>query len=460
MLLSVLQICFIPGFIFLTLLDRKSNDSKVLSLPVFSFALSLIINYLIVLFLSYFNLYTRGALIILLVIEFIILTGVFVYRRQRNYLDNSGGMFNDSIYEIKSLFNDRLKSAYNFIKLGLFLVSVLLLIYLLIVLILNIGKIFNAWDAVFSWNRWAIDFYNNKLPSSTYHYPQLVPANWSISYVLCGYPLQFVPKAIMPLFLIFQVYSFIILGLKQKSTLYFSSVIFLFLGFNRLNWTDGCVDVPVAFFSILVYICLCLLNKDDQEADKKKYILLSTLFVCGAAVTKQAGIFVVLIYPLLLFILTKNKFIWTNKKILWFGLSFIALIIVIILPYYIYAEMAIRAGLDASEIHYVTNEIYNGASYFERLFNAGILFSDIFSSKLVFIIFIFPFLFSFTDRTFRLLNICFVIPYTLIWALFFSYSLRNAAIVIPYFCLGIGIGVDIILMRIIKPSIINESLEK
>ncbi|MGD0342432.1 MAG: hypothetical protein ABSA76_12080 [Bacteroidales bacterium] len=414
---------------------------------------------MIVVSLTYLHIYTIFALIVLLISEFIFLAIFFIFRRFNIEAYNIKKAYIKIKHEIIFLFSTR-KTFYELLKSVLFILSVLLLISLSVVLILNIGKIFRSWDAVFSWNRWAIDFYNNRIPSSIYHYPQLIPANWSISYILCGYPLQFIPRGLMPLFLILPVYSFIILGIKQKSNFLFISVIFLFLGLNGLNWKDGCVDVPVAFFSILTYISLSSIEKEDHEEDKKKCILLTTLIVCGAAVTKQAGLFIVFIYPILLFLLTKDKFVWTYQKILRSGLFFLAMIIIIVLPFYLYVELLIRKGLGTSEIGYVTNEIYNGASYVERLANACKLFSNVFSSRLVFIICIYPFLLSFTDKTFRFLNFSFVIPYSIIWALFFSYDLRNAAIIIPYFCLGIAVGLDKILKRLQTTTLKKVSIEE
>ena len=37
------------------------------------------------------------------------------------------------------------------------------------------GQIFQQWDAVISWNRWAIDWSANRLPTFTSLYPQLLP---------------------------------------------------------------------------------------------------------------------------------------------------------------------------------------------------------------------------------------------------------------------------------------------
>jgi hypothetical protein len=460
-LLSVLQICFIPGFIVFLFLNRKSNDSNILLVPVISFGLSLVINYLIVFFLTYFHIYTRFALIILLVAEFIILAGIFVFHKLNIDANNVNKMCTEIINELRLLINTQ-KSTYDLIKFILFILSVVLLIYLSFVLILNIGEVFEESDAVFSWNRWATDFYNNKMPWSTYHYPQLIPANWSIAYVLCEYPFQFIPKTIMHLFLILPVYSFIVLGIRQRSAFFFCSafLIFLGLGGKEFYWTDGFVDVPVAFFSIMVYISLILMKKEDQEADKQKYILLSALYACGAAVTKQSGLFIILIYPILLFILSLNKFDWTYKKIIKFSFFCLAMLIMIVLPYYIWAEIAIRNGNAASEISYVTHDIFEGASFFERLVNACRLFSDVYSSRVLFVFCFIFFLISFTDKTFRFLNLFFLIPYSVIWTFFFSYDLRNAAIIIPYFSFGTGIGLDIVLRKLQKPVKINHFLKR
>jgi hypothetical protein len=446
-LLSVLQICFIPGFIVFLFLNRKSNDSNILLVPVISFGLSLIINYIIVSFLAYFHFYTRSVLIILIVIELICLTYVFLFHKLNIEIYSPKKRYLEFKHEVKLLINTR-STVYDVIKLIFFILSCVLLILLLILMIFNFGKIFQHQDAIESWNRWAIDFCNNSVPAGTYHYPQLIPANWSISYVLCECQTQSIPRGLMPLFLIFMVYSFIIMGIKQRSNVYIFSIFFLYQGFHRLFWTDGLADVPVAFFSILVYICLSLIKKEDQETDKKEYIILSTLFVCGAAVTKQAGLFLLLVYPFLL-ILTKDKLVWTYHKILKFGFLYILMIIIIVSPFYLYAELAIRNGYNTSEIHVVTSEVYHGASYFERFINAcGQFYNYIFTSKLIFIIAIFPFILSFTDKTFRLLNFSLVIPYFIVWAIFFSYGVRNAAIIIPYICLGIGVGLDMIFKRL------------
>jgi len=454
LLLSVLQICFLPGFIVFLLLNRKTDETKILMSPVIIFGLSLLVNYLVIQILIPLHLYTRSALIIFILFELLIIAGLIFFRKHGIKEINFSRSFKKLINEGWMLINFR-GSVYDKIKSVLFILSVLLLVGMTGQMILNIGKIFHGWDAIFSWNRWAIDLHNNIFPVSTYHYPQLIPANWSISYVLAGYPLQFIPKAMMPLFLIFQVYAFIVLAIKRKSFAFIYASIFLFLGFNRLNWTEGFVDVPVAFYSILVYISLVLINKDDEEKDKLKYVLISALIACASAVTKQSGIFVVLIFPLLLIFISRDRINWSTHRIIKSSLLFIFLILIIIVPYYVYAEMAIKNGFAASEVPYVTKDIYNGASWTERVLSAGKMFSGIFSSRALLFICIIPFIISFTDRTYRFLNLSIVLPFLLVWTLFFSYDLRNSAIAIPYICLAIGAGFSIILNKF-QNNTVNE----
>ncbi len=434
------------------LLNRKSVHSSLSMIPVFSFGLSLIINYIVVFFLAYFNIYTRLSLIGLLIAEFVFLAIVFLTKWVNIKPYNVRKSISDFLHEIQLLTNVQ-KSTYDLIKFILFILSLLLLISLTGVLISDAGKVFESWDAIFSWNKWAIEFSNNGMPVSTYHYPQLIPANWSVAYVLCKYPFQFIPRTIMHLFLILPVYAFIVIGIKQRSAFYYLTAFFIFLCFKGDNffWTDGFADVAVAYFSAMVYISLVMIEEKDNESEKLKYILLSALFACGASVTKQAGIFLILIYPLFLFVLSKNVFVWTSRKAFKMFAYMLFSLIVIVLPYYLWAEMAIKNGQAASEIGYVTHDIFKGASFSERLMSANSTFLNLFSDKTLFTCCLVFFALSFTNKTIRSLNVIYVIPYYLVWALFFSYSIRNVAVILPYFSLGIGFGLDMILRKVQKP---------
>ena len=389
---------------------------------------------------------------VLLIAEIVLLAIIFKLKRVNIEAYNVRKKVPEFLNEIRLLTNLQ-KSTYNLIKFILLILALVLLISLTGVLISDTGKVFESWDATFSWNKWAIEFSNNGMPVSTYHYPQLIPANWSIAYVICKYPFQFIPRTIMHLFLILPVYAFTVIGIKQRSAFFYLTAFFIFLSFrgDSFFWTDGFADVAVAYFSAMVYVSLVMIEEKDHESEKLKYILLSALFVCGGAVTKQSGIFLILIYPLFLFILSKNVFVWTSRKAFKMFAYMLVSLIVIVLPYYLWAEWAIKNGKAASEIIYVTHDIFKGASYSERFMSAGRTFFNLFSNKILFTCCLVLFAFSFTNKTIRTLNFIYVIPYYLIWALFFSYSIRNVAIIIPYFSLGIGFGLDLILRRVQKP---------
>ena len=51
---------------------------------------------------------------------------------------------------------------------------------------LNTGTVFSGWDTLFSWNAYAEKWASGRVPDIGGMYPQLVPANWSLSYLLQG----------------------------------------------------------------------------------------------------------------------------------------------------------------------------------------------------------------------------------------------------------------------------------
>src|SRR5690606_553116 len=69
-------------------------------------------------------------------------------------------------------------------------------------------RIFTAWDAVVSWNRWA-GLWVDGAPEAKDAglYPQLVPINWAMIYQGSGSALQFGPRAVvaaLPLLILWQ----------------------------------------------------------------------------------------------------------------------------------------------------------------------------------------------------------------------------------------------------------------
>lgn len=443
-IISGLQICFLPGYILYRLLVKKIEKIDLLQSFIFSFALSLITNYLIVSTLVFFNFYTKNILLIVFFIEmaiFIILCLIDRKLFSNSEISKKTNLLAEGLID----FIKFEKNITYYIRISFFIFVILIIIKILIIFEKNLGSIFDKWDAIISWNRWAVDFFNNRFPTSTWHYPQLLPANWSISYVIMGYPFQYVAKAIMPLFLLFMIIFSFIKGVKDKSIIFLSAAVFMYLAFSRFAWTDGYVDIPVAFFCLLSIYCLLMSEELKNKTDVKRLVILGAIIACGSAVTKQAGIYLVAVYPILTFILTKDRISWTIKNTLFLLLLYILFISFIIMPFYIYAEMNIVKGLNGSEVSWVTEGIYGGATFIERFNNAFLLFIKLFGNKIIFFA-ILPFwILSLTQKKYRTINLILVVPFYIIWALFFSYDIRNVILMLPVFFLSIGAGIESIL---------------
>ncbi|MFH0996859.1 MAG: hypothetical protein V1844_15395 [Pseudomonadota bacterium] len=72
---------------------------------------------------------------------------------------------------------------------------------MLLVLWSHVPGVFEEWDAVVSWSRWAVDWYEGHWPVETYGYPQLVPVMWSVTYLWLGSDqIEIFSRAMMGLF--------------------------------------------------------------------------------------------------------------------------------------------------------------------------------------------------------------------------------------------------------------------
>ncbi len=174
-LISILQIIFLPGLLALIIFKIKTDSPIQKWLYIFSF--SLFANYGLITVLTLIHLYTLYILWTLLIIKLLILMIFF-----RNELTKivSNISFRDAYIKLFEFLKS--KTIGNRI---IIIVSGSILLFYVAVLLANIGTIFYYVDTVnnYEWNSWAIDFANNILPKYSSHFPQLLPANWSISYV-------------------------------------------------------------------------------------------------------------------------------------------------------------------------------------------------------------------------------------------------------------------------------------
>ncbi len=308
----------------------------------------------------------------------------------------------------------------------------------------NIGTIFNTWDAIVSWNRWATEWAQNSFPVHSWRYPQLIPANWSLSYVFMGNAeIQFFAKAIVPLFTLFILLLIADLGFSTKKAGYILGVFLAYLMIKKFlgGWvTAGYSDLPMAYFSLLSIYTLIKNNQKLDEESLRKNLTWGIIFASGAAITKQPGLYLLAIYPILAyFSLLKPVYGKDAKRLMSLFWKPLLIAILIVTPWYLYKQITFMQGSDTPEITAILNAAQNAHKttiLLEQMKNA-ILQLDKYLALLVFLI---PMLF-FIDAVNRWVVILIIFPFTLLWSGTASYDMRNLALVIPL--LGMTAGVSL-----------------
>ncbi len=203
------------------------------------------------------------------------------------------------------------------------------------------GEPFGYWDASVSYNRWAIDFTANQMPTMTWHYPQLLPANWSLSYVLLNslpVPrlLELFPASVQGFFFVGLLLLGLVLYRRENEPSYLMGLI-LTGGLFDVNYflylNTGYADVPVAFFNFLAF-ALTLLAYGADACHKREWIWLSLFAMFAAAMTKPAGIYTALVIPLIQFVLDRG----VSHRGRTLFLKYL-LLVLLILPWYLYSTL-------------------------------------------------------------------------------------------------------------------------
>jgi hypothetical protein len=235
----------------------------------------------------------------------------------------------------------------------------------------------------------------------------------------------------------------------------------------RLGSTGtGYVDTATAFFGFASLVVL-FLSESMQGSARIKFVLLGAVLASGSALTKQAGLWIVFIYPVLYVGFVEKGF---SKQVIRNLILILSIYIILIGIWYGYKEYQIRTGVDYSEISSTTISAHQGRNFLERL-QYGIALLDnslktsvrfpLNNTKLtilgnfnLMLIVLFA-LFGLRQEYFRWLFITVILPFSLIWILFFSYDTRNIALVIPFVGLIAGMGVQEIIDRISKANIVT-----
>lgn len=194
----------------------------------------------------------------------------------------------------------------------------LLSIIILLPLFLKQDIIFVDWDAVVSWNRWAVELSDGKYYMyKSLPYPILLPAIWSLFYKIQGTnEIWFTVKFTIVFINLFVVMTLIQLFKEMKSSIFIIILILLYPLLILRFSTSGYVDYPLMFFGILSVLSV-LLSELNKENEKFDYYLSVSIILSGlASIIKFNGlIFIVFtfVYTILnLKNIKKGKLILTS----------------------------------------------------------------------------------------------------------------------------------------------------
>lgn len=456
-LLSFLQITFLPGFIACRIIRIRS----FLRTMIFSFAISQTFNYLFVFITTSLGIYYRELVFVIFGLEVLFL--VYLFRSilfiPINKLIQSAQFpklhsFSYSSSEENSIWN----RIYHYLIIAFFGISIVLacvsILYFINAFINQIGLPFEVWDAVVSWDRWAFDWFNNRLPRLTWNYPQLIPANWSITYKFMGTDsVKWIAKSSMWLFEVYSLALLFDLGIVTKRIEYFWATFFCaFLLWHLGSQGSGYADTPTTFFALLSFYCLLSAKQTTSYPQVKQNLLLGALFAASSAATKQAGLFYAFVYPVLVILLLPKSLLqqiraeW-KKYLKWGGLSYIAIFGI----WDIFNLIMIKLGANQSEVSTLLFSIHQhrtfperfafGLNHLQPILTIPLTSSITIDGAIIMWVFFILILVSFQQEVARKSVLVLVFPYMLIWGFLFSYDHRNIVLLIPFVSISAGFGI-------------------
>lgn len=439
-ILSILQLTLMPGLILAKAFKIRGFWENLLV----AIGLSQIFNYVFVVLATLLKIYTQSTVLILFGVE-VLLVLVFYFPNlkwnlQKVFIpEGIATFFRDYIGKIESKIEWK-KKVLTFIYYFVFVVAIICVARYFFLYVAHPTQVFTQWDAVVSWDKWATQWYQGIFPLQTEHYPQLWTANLSIPYQFIGTAeVKYFSKYFANLIEFGIILVVFILGIKKKDIGYFLGVFFtswLMISFGSQG--SGYADSPVAFWGLLVIACLVF--SEDSE-DERKLLLLGAFFVSAAALTKQAGLWLILVYPILIAIRMSSK----QKKSAVLILQSILIMVLLIAPWYLFKEIQIRSGIETSEIGRVTSLVLDRNNFLQIVSSAVSLFINTLKNNYLpktftFILLLVLLAFSYKNKLWGLICSLVIIPFTVGWIFFFSYENRNLDLIIPLLAIAAGVG--------------------
>jgi hypothetical protein len=434
-LIALVQVAFLPGYLITRWLRLDNGLTKTWTL---SFGLSLFVNYHVTLLFSLFGIQTRGWLCAVIALELLALFRLRQGAPARGPAEPIAERVTHFL--IPSHSGDPRTVASG--RLLVLVLGIASLAWIASFLPEAFTSIFEGYDALVSWNRWALDWMNGQLPVWTLRYPQLLPANWAMLYTIAGAPLQFLPKGLSVLFPLTTLAMFVDAGVRRSRPEYLlaaalTAVLMSFGGGRYI--ASGFADLPIAFFALAPFYLLATWDGGGDRERGRATIAVATAFVIGCALTKQAGLYLALLYPFFLSASLREYAPDVDRagrlKIV-VGASMALL--VLIAPWYVFKQMQFMQGFDSPGVASSAG-VHRGRTFPERAVRAWQIWQDHLTSPLLCGVLIAVALSAFTRRI-AAITLSITLPFSVIWVLLFSYDRRNLAFAFPFIGLSAATG--------------------
>ena len=440
-ILGLLQSIILPALILIRIGKLRGGIVEQL---LRMFPLSLIANYLLVYFLAALHLYTRPIMTAVIAAE--ILWILWLYRNTLcqpldRMVSKAGAAFRQELQPLRDFLTENPSESSAVIRKWIWAVSGCFalsgVLWAFHLCRLNIGTVFSGWDTLFSWNAYAETWASGRIPNISGMYPQLVPSNWSISYLLQGErAVQFFNTLLPPLFFLLIQGMLFDLGFQRRECAFFFAALIARFLMKKLmgdQLFDGYMDVPAAAMSLMsIYTMLKAENRPSDE--QRQAIFLSVVFAAAAAVTKQSGFVTLIIVPLAVFILLRNAAGTLSRQQ---KAALCAAAALIVLPWYLHCLLGNTGGNDRELI---ANGIMDFNRQYDLSYRLRLAVSTLGKYGICFIFSLIGL--PFIPKKYRLLFFLLSWPLTILWAFNYSYDARNLGPVLPYIALICGLAVS------------------
>ncbi len=385
-ILGIIQCFILPGTIVL----KKNNESAIYNL-ICVILISILINFFIITLLLFINIYSKELIYVIFTIELILF---FIFNKFKNIKININ-------FDFKLVIK-----FFVFLLIGFSLYK-------------NTGNVIFAWDALISYNEWAITFSQGDRPEGMVR-PYLIPKLWSLIYIFAdNNSVTLFTKFTTFIFptLIFLICLDEILVYKKIRDLVKLLLFCLFFYLKKNFILTGYVDIPlVAIITSFFYFY------------RRKKINLSIFSIIIGFTIKLSSLFI-LVY----FLINKKKYLF--KKVFLLMLATVYII-------FLY-----RFKLNNFFSPNIFNEMgqIDNFNFFNKIkYSLNILHDK----KLIYFLYLSIFGFFINNFT-RKLMFFFIIPGWLYWSLMLSYDDRNFLFLIPGIIIVNSLILEILILKIV-----------